>query len=143
MVTVRLVGGDPPYEEIFVSVERTPLVLAEVRGALPGLKKELARKLGAMHVAIEVRGGRRRNPVYLWQAATAAGVGAVGIAVRYIVGPALKSGIADPVGAEIRRHVTRWLKRFRKSKRELSSLENPTKRRPRTRSPFSKGARRR
>src|ERR1017187_2358335 len=109
MPIVRLVGGGPPTKEVFVSVERTPLLLAHVRKALPGLKKELGKKWKVEDVTIEARMPRRKNsydPKQILELAC------VGIAVHYVIGPALKAGVADPVGAELKKYVTRWLKRF-------------------------------
>jgi len=110
---VRLVGGGPPTKEVFVSVERIPVLLADVRMAIPKLKKELAKKWNVEDVAIEARRPRRKNPYDPKQIIELA---CVGIVARYVVGPVLKTGVADPVGAKLKKYVTRWLKKFDKSK---------------------------
>ena len=112
---VRVVTCDDPYEkEVFISLERTPIVLAEVRKALPKLRTGLGKKWRVRYVVIEARTPRRENPYNPKQILELAGVG---ILVRYVVGPVLKTGVADPVGAGLKKHVIRWLKRFDNSKK--------------------------
>ena len=59
---VRLVSGGEKYEEVFISIERTPVVMADVRRILPQLKKELRKKWPVENVQIESRIPFRRNP---------------------------------------------------------------------------------
>jgi hypothetical protein len=113
VVIVRLVGNGPPTKEIFVSIERIPVLLADVRRSLPKLKKELGKHWKVDEVRIEARTPRRKNP---YDAKHVVELACVGIVVYYVIGPVLKTGVADPVGAALREHALRWLKRFAKSK---------------------------
>ncbi|MGO9640244.1 MAG: hypothetical protein ACLP1Y_02925 [Candidatus Acidiferrales bacterium] len=113
MPIVRIADDGSRTKEAFVSVERMPLSLANVRKELPALKKELGKRWKIKNVTIEARIPRMKNPLDPKQVLELA---CVGIVVHYVIGPALKAGVADPVGAELKRYVTRWLKRFHKSK---------------------------
>lgn len=63
MPTVLLIGeGKQSGQSISVSLERTPLILSEVREALPQLKNELGKQWPVLWVAIENRKPRLRNP---------------------------------------------------------------------------------
>ena len=64
------------------------------------------------NVAIRERRPRLKNPYDTKQVLELA---CIGIAAHYVIGPALKAGVADPVGAEMKKHVRRWLKKFAKS----------------------------
>jgi hypothetical protein len=111
MPTIRVVGGGPPTKEVFVSVEKMPLALADVRKALPALRKELSREFRVEDIEIQSRVRGIKNPCNPKQVVELA---CVGIAVHYVIGPALKAGVADPVGSALKKGVRRWLKRFDK-----------------------------
>jgi hypothetical protein len=66
MLNVRAlpIHGTEPDEEIFFSLENTPIVLADIRAALPRLREELMARWPAI-TAVEIenrRITRRRNP---------------------------------------------------------------------------------
>jgi hypothetical protein len=114
---VRVVGGGPPIKEVFVSVEDMPLVLGDVRRALPKLKRELSRKYRVERVELSSRVPRLRNPIEPSQIIVPACVGIV----VYVIGPAAKAAstkVGDAIGDEIVKYVRRWLKRFSKKPRK-------------------------
>jgi len=116
MPIVRVVGGEPPTKEVFVSVENVPLVLADVRRALPKLKRELSRKYRVESVKLSSRVPRLRNPIEPSQIIVPACVGIV----VYVLGPAAKAAstkVGDAIGDEIVKYVRRWLKGFSKKPR--------------------------
>ncbi len=62
MPTFILAGETQSGKSVSVSLERIPLVLADVREALPQLKKELDKQWPVLWVSIENQIPRRRNP---------------------------------------------------------------------------------
>lgn len=108
MPIVRVVGGRPPTKEVFVSVEDMPLVLVDVRRALPKLKRELSREYRVESVELSSRVPRRRNPIEPSQIIVPA---CVGIIVHVVT----KAG--DAIGVKISKHVGRWLKEFSKTRK--------------------------
>jgi ribosomal protein S19 len=108
MAIVRVVGGGAPTKEIFVSVEDMSLVLADVRRALPKLKRELSRKYRVEGVELSSRIPRLRNPIEPSQIIVPA---CVGIIVHVVT----KAG--DAIGVKISKHVGRWLKEFSKTRK--------------------------
>jgi hypothetical protein len=63
MPTVLLLGdGENSAQFVSVSLEHTPLILSEVRKALPQLKKELGKQWPVLWVGIENKKPRLRNP---------------------------------------------------------------------------------
>jgi hypothetical protein len=102
--------GEPPTNEVFVSVEQTPPGLADIQKALPEFKKELREKWQIESVTIETRKLRLKNPIDSSQGIVHAG----GV---YIVIRLLRPSV-DIIGKEISKHVRRWLKRFDKTKKK-------------------------
>src|SRR5258706_500315 len=88
MSPIVQVVGPAPTAEIFVSVERMRLVLADVRRELPKLKNDLSRKWPVRSVSPEARNPRRRNPYNPSELVVPA---CVGIVVYYVIKPAVKS----------------------------------------------------
>jgi hypothetical protein len=118
---VRVVGPEPTAE-IFVSVERMPLVLAELRRKLPKLKTDLLRKWPVESVSLEARNSRRRNPYNPSELVVPA---CVGIVVYYVIKPAVKSAstrigekVGDAIGEELAAYVRRWLKSINITRRK-------------------------
>lgn len=62
MPTFVLAGEAQPGSSVSVSLEQSPLVLADVRKALPQLKKELSKRWPVLWIDIENQIPRRRNP---------------------------------------------------------------------------------
>jgi hypothetical protein len=106
---VRLANGGDLYETLFVSLERTPVVLADVRRALPQLKKELRKKWPVEYVEIENRIPRRKNPYSPTEIVTGA---CIGLVVTFSVAIAKAAGttIGKTLGDEISAHVRRWIR---------------------------------
>lgn len=101
--------------EVFVSLERTPLVLAEVRKALPQLQTALQAKWpNAAYVDIEERRLRLRNPFH--GVVTREMLEAIGIvlAVRFAVSASDAAGkeFGKGITQEVGRYVRRWLRQF-------------------------------
>jgi hypothetical protein len=112
MPTVRVWSSDKPRDgEVFVSLERTPLVLVDVRKALPRLKAELQRKYPVVYVDIENRLPRRANPYDPSEVVKAA---CIVLAIRFtwsaIDGAGKKLG--EGVGDELAKHAKRWIRNF-------------------------------
>ena len=117
MAIVQLVGRIPT-KEAFVSVEQVPLVLADVRKALPELKRELAKKYRIEAVELTARQPRLPNPMSRRKVIITA---AVGILVTYVVGPAAKAAsekVGEAIGDAIVKFVRGWLKQFVKQGRD-------------------------
>jgi hypothetical protein len=104
-----------PTKKVFVSLERTPLVLVDVRNALPQLKKDLGKKWQVESVTIELHKPRIKNPTdpteFIVRGAC------VGLVVS------LLQPSVDVAGKELAKHVRRWLNQFNKTKKK-------TKRKP-------------
>jgi hypothetical protein len=112
---VRLVSGGEPREEVFVSLERTPVVIAEVRRTLPQLEKDLRKKWPVESVRIESRLPRLRNPCDLSQVLDTA---CVGLLVSFVL-PGVRAAskkVGEAIGDEISKHVRRWIRAIGKSK---------------------------
>lgn len=112
---VRLVTCGEPCEEVFVSLERNPAMLADVRQNLPRLKKELRKKWPVDNVQIENRIPRLRNPYDPSQIVEAA---CVGLLVSFTL-PAVRAvsrKVGEAIGDEIARHVRRWIRSIGKSR---------------------------
>ena len=96
------VWGESPTTEVFISIERIPLVLADLRKALPELEKELCEKWPVESVNIEIRNPRLKNPTDTAHLIVVGGT--VGLAIRFL-GPSV-----DVAGKELAARVHRWLK---------------------------------
>jgi hypothetical protein len=115
---VQLVNGGDPYETLFVSLERTPVVLADLRWALPQLKKELRKKWPVEFVEIENQIPRRKNPYSPSEIVTGACIGLVvtfGVAVAKAAG----ATIGETLGDEISAHVRLWIRGLGNQKRSI------------------------
>jgi hypothetical protein len=113
MPTVRLIGGGEPDGEVFISLEHAPVVLADIRAALPRLKKDLsARSWPIDSVVIENRLPRRRNPVDPTQITRLGEVACVGILIRFFhtAAQAVAKKIGDAAGEEISEYVRNWIR---------------------------------
>jgi hypothetical protein len=104
---VRIWGGSPA-KEVFISIERTPLVLADLRKALPKLQRELAKKWPVESVSIQLQKSRIKNPTYPSQLIIRGTC--VGLAIR-LLGPSV-----DVAGKELSKYVKRWIKTGGKTK---------------------------
>jgi hypothetical protein len=114
---VEIVSAAERYEGVFVSLERTPVLLADVRKNLLYLRMELRKKWAVENVRIDNRIPRVRNPYDPSQIVEAA---CVGIFVNFTL-PALRSAgkkIGEVIGAEIAKSVRRWLRSVGKKKPE-------------------------
>ena len=116
MPTVLLVGRQKESDrEVSVSLERTPLVLADVRNALPQLKKQLSKKWSVVWIDIGIERPRLRNPHDPTQIVKAA---RVVLTTAFSLGVAGASTEFGKIAAkEISKHVRRWIKNFGKQKK--------------------------
>ncbi len=111
---VRLVSGGELCEEVFISLERTPVAMADVRSTLPQLMKELRKKWPVEHIQIENRIPRLRNPYDPSQVVEAA---CVGLLVSFTL-PAVRAAsrkVGEAIGDEIAKRVRRWFRSIVKS----------------------------
>ena len=104
-----------PGEQVFVSLEDTPLVLSDVRRELPQLKRELRKKWQVLHVEIENRIPRRKNPHIATELVRLA---CVGVVVSFALPAAKAAGtkIGEAVGEEIAVYVRGWIRRVGRGK---------------------------
>jgi hypothetical protein len=106
---VEVVTGLEKDEEVFVSLEHTPILLAQVRKNLLHLKSELSKKWSVEEVRIENRIPRLRNPYDALQIIEAA---CVGLLVSFTL-PAVKAAgkkVGVAIGDEIADRVRRWIR---------------------------------
>lgn len=116
----RLVLGQEP-EQIFVSIEDTPLVFSELRRALPDLTAELQRRWPVECVYIEEQKPFRKNPFDPAEVVRAACIGIVVVFASAAV-KAVATKIGDAIGDEVTPYVRRWVKaRFAKLKRRIDA----------------------
>ncbi len=117
MATVRVLSNrvresaEPCDEEVFVSLENTPIVLSDIRTALPKLRKELAARWPVIRVEIENRRPtRRRNPYDPKQAIeTVLGIRVVFLLTR--TAQVFLDEVARAAGSEIGEYVRGWIQR--------------------------------
>lgn len=117
MPTILLVGPQKPTGDVEISLERTPLVLAELRKALPALKRDLRKRWPVLYVGIENRIPRRRNPIDPSEVVRTA---SIVLAVKFsyeVVGEAGKE-IGKTIGKDVSKYLRRWLKSFAKRRRK-------------------------
>src|SRR5208282_5055364 len=115
VTTLKLYGaGTEASGEVFVSLEHTPVVLADIRAALPRLKKDLSSRWQIEHVEIENRLPRRRNPVNPAQVSQAIAGGCVGILILFTVATVRAAGkkVGEAAGEEIGECVRRWIRQI-------------------------------
>jgi hypothetical protein len=116
MPTVFFSGRQKQSERaVSVSLERAPVVLADVRKALPQLKKELSKHWRVQWVDIENQIPRVKNPHDPTNIIKAA---CIVLTVKFgleAVGSAGKE-FGNIAAKEISKHVRLWLKRFAKQK---------------------------
>jgi hypothetical protein len=104
--TIRVWTGREP-KSLSVSLERTPVILADVRKALPQLKRELSRKWPIDSVYIEDKLPRRSNPFDASQIVEAATLALV-VGFAHQVGKELGTG----EGLAIKKYMREWLQGF-------------------------------
>lgn len=121
MPNVRRLSVPKQYEDgVFVSLEETPIVLADIRAALPRLQNKLVRRWPSItRVEITNRTGlrRRRNPHDPAQAAVAA---CLGIRVVWLVTKAAAEFVSvaaqaarkvvEPASEEIGDYLRGWIR---------------------------------
>ncbi len=116
MPIVRLHGPGPePDNEVFVSLEHTPVVMADIRAGLPQLKQALSDRWPIERVEIENRLPRMRNPIDASQLGRLPEIMAdagVGIAILFFAEAARAAGkkLGDTAGKEIGEYVRGWIK---------------------------------
>jgi uncharacterized protein YcfJ len=98
-----------PYDEtVFVSLEDTPIVLADIRAALPQLREELAARWPINRVEIENRRpARRRNPYDPSQVEAVLGI-VIGLFFFEATRAAGKK-IGEAAGEEVGKYVRSWI----------------------------------
>ena len=96
---VRVVGAREP-EQLFISIEDIPLVLADLRRSLPELAAELRGKWQVETVYIEEQKPRAKNPIDPAQIIPAACIGLV-VVFGSAVLKAAGTKIGDAIGDEI------------------------------------------
>jgi hypothetical protein len=99
------IWGEPAHQEFFVSFERTPLVLADLRKELPKLKRELSKNWPVMYVGIQQPLIRRKNPIDPHAVVQTAKVGLE----IFLAGSV--AGAGKETGAQLVKTVTAWIKR--------------------------------
>jgi hypothetical protein len=113
---VRVVGGEEP-EQVFIPIEKFPVVLSHLRKSLPELKERLEKKWPVESVHIEERRSYRKNPIDPSQLVVPACIGVVVIFGTAIL-KATGSKIGDAVGDGLKPYITKWVKaQFQKSKK--------------------------
>jgi hypothetical protein len=134
---VRLVGGEGPKEYVSISLEHTQLVLADLRGALPELERQLRNKWPSLE-RVEIEDARpwRKNPIdaasareYATQMANA-GLHLVAIFAKVA---AARAGIAfgkeaiAPPAKEVGKFLRQWVQKVTKTKGEYKTRRTRTK----------------
>jgi hypothetical protein len=117
MPTIIIAGTQTPTGEIAISIERTPLVLAELRKALPTLRRDLRERWPVLSVGIENRIPRRRNPIDPSEVVRTA---CIVLAIRFgyeVAGEAGKK-VGKTIGTEVSKYLRRWLKGFSKRRKK-------------------------
>jgi hypothetical protein len=114
---VEILSDRKKYSEVFVSLERTPVLLADVRGNLPQLKAELCKKWQVENLRIENRIPRLRNPYHPSQIVEAA---CIGLLISFTL-PGVKAvskKVGEAVGDEIAKRVRLWIRSIDRPHRE-------------------------
>jgi hypothetical protein len=125
---VTVVGGESPQVDVSISLEHTQLILADLRGALPELERQLRKKWPTLvRVRIEDVVPHHRNPIDAASArefaAQLASAGLHLVAVFSAIAAAragaafAKEAIAPP-SKEVGKFLRQWVQRFTKTKRE-------------------------
>jgi hypothetical protein len=131
MPTVRVYGDAEgrPEGEVFISLEQAPIVLANIRAALPHLRANLRKRWPVERVEIDIRLPRLQNSSDTWSflshSHVIADVG-VGILVLYLAEAVRAAGkkTGEAAGKEIAGYVRRWLHRV--SHTQSASAGTPT-----------------
>lgn len=116
ILTDKQPGAEVQRDEVFISLEYTPLVLADVRRSLPALKEELRKKWPVEAVEIKNRiSYLRKNPYDPSQVLLPA---CIGIVVTFGLAAAKAAGtkVGKDTGDEVGKHVRRWIRGLGKSK---------------------------
>jgi hypothetical protein len=134
---VRLVGGEGPRETISVSLEHTELVLADLRGALPALERELRKKWPTLvRVEIEDIVPRRKNPIdttSVRQYATYMASAGLHLVAIFAAVAAARAGAAfgkeaiTPPAKEVGEFLRQWVQKFTKTKKQKRRRTQTTK----------------
>jgi hypothetical protein len=115
MPNVRLVSDyHEPDEEVSISLERTPIILADLRRSLPKLKRELQEKWTVHYVDIESRPARVRNPYTPGDVITPACI-VLTIAFAHSFGSASGKEIGKEVGKTVAREISKYVRKWLKS----------------------------
>ena|SRR5712691_9611989 len=108
---VRLVNPAEFDSEVFISLENIPIVLADLRRALPQLRNRLRSRWLVQTIEIENRIPRLRNPFDPSQIIVPAGVGLL-ITFSAAAAKAAGTEFGAVVGREIAAYVRRWIRRL-------------------------------
>lgn len=116
MPIVRLVSdGVPNTEVVSISLEETPVVLSDIRRALPMLKKDMQKKWPTLSdVHISYTQPRIKNPIDYKLSALLID-GSLRLAASFVLGVAGRE-IIKPPAQEIGKYLRRWVQKFTKSK---------------------------
>jgi len=123
MSPIVQVVGPAPTAEIFVSVERMRLVLADVRRELPKLKNDLSRKWPVRSVSpkLEILEEKSLQPIRTRRARLRRHRGVLRHqASRQIGQHQIGERVGDAIGEELAAHVRRWLKTINKTRMKKS-----------------------
>jgi hypothetical protein len=118
MARIRI-WGEPGHTEFFVSLERTPIVLGDLRNRLPNLKRKLSKTWPVVYIGIQRPPVRRRNPIDPHEVIRTAKVGLE----IYVAGAV--AGAGKETGIKLVKAVAEWIKRHSYKPK----ARKPTKRR--------------
>ncbi len=124
----RLVSDKEP-EQVFISIEDTPIVLADLRRSLPELQEELCRKWPVESVHIHERRPYFKNPLHPSQVVEAACIGLI-VVFSSAVLKAAGTKIGDAIGDGVKPFIVHWVKNRFGSKQRHKKLNAKTKRLP-------------
>jgi hypothetical protein len=122
MTTVRLVSGQQHgfEEKVSVSLEQTPLVLADVRRKLPQLRKNLQKKWPVLYVDIENRLPQLHNPSVPGEIVTAACI-VLTVTFAHNLGATAGKEIGKAVGKTIGQEVSKFIRNWVKARADTPS----------------------
>jgi hypothetical protein len=125
---IRVVGGESPRDYVSISLEHTQLVLADLRGGLPELERQLRNKWPTLvRVEIEDVIPRRKNPIDAASAreyATQMASAGLHLVAVFAAAAAVRAGVAfgkeaiTPPAKEVGKFLRHWVQKFTKTKRE-------------------------
>jgi hypothetical protein len=133
---VRLVGGEGPTETVSISLEHTELVLANLRGALPELERDLRNKWPTLvRVRIEDVVPQRKNPIdatSVREYATYLAPDGLHLVAIFAAAAAVRAGAAfgkeviTPPAKEVGKFLRQWVQKFTKTKSRRTARRTPT-----------------